>query len=904
MKAGRKMSKKSKSNTTNLDYKWFAIKKKYHIYSDRKMQSIQRIYQDPNKFDRAMLANLYQMLIIYLEKPFSLADEIALELQPELKVSAERCKWVIYATLKKNEAEGDTCINANLLGRIVSKDYPYLKEFIVNVVTNDKLFYYNPRTKVIALRNTYEAEVTIADTIKDRIENPIYTPMEWQKYRTVDDFTLTDEQIQLLKTICDKSVVMLSGSAGCVDCDTEFFNGQGWKRIADYTVGDKVLQYNEDGSTNLINPIAYIKKPCDKLWHFETKYGINQTICDEHRIVYWSAKGFKHEGHIDEIINGQNSKGWNGKFNTAFNYTGNGISLTDTEIRIMCAVICDGSFYKVKEGYKCRFHIKKDRKKERLRLLFTEGNINWSEVKSQTEGYSDFYIILPVKTKIFDTDWYNCTHHQLEVICSEIMFWDGHVNKTNNGIIRSRYSTTVKANADFIQFAYSACGYRASISIYNRIGQSYLTNNKKYIRKSIEYNVTVSNQTMVGLCTDNRLNHGKTPIIQVPTIDGYKYCFTVPSHMMVLRRKNCIFITGNCGKTATTKALVKMLKDNNYTMTCVAPTGIAAKRLSQSTGCQATTIHMNLATNMQIGNFLIVDEASMVGVHLCANLLRKVPNETKIIFICDEAQLASISCGNAVQDIIDSNIIPIIKLTKVFRYGIGGIATVATDIRQGQPLTVDMEYNDYRYIPITNEPIKDIMTVYKGLLEKYSPNDIMILSPFNVREAGTFAINKAIQAEYNHNPTILTIKKQNETIEFKVGDRVINTENNYHVQGEYDDMAIMNGDIGTILNYDGSIMTVEFESGIAYLERGDINKLLLAYAISIHKSQGSQSKAVITVVDKSQGFFLTRNLTYVAVSRAEKELILVGDLPTINKAMQIQQEKERETWLKNLLTKP
>ena len=292
----------------------------------------------------------------------------------------------------------------------------------------------------------------------------------------------------------------------------------------------------------------------------------------------------------------------------------------------------------------------------------------------------------------------------------------------------------------------------------------------------------------------------------------------------------------------------------------------------------------------------------MIGVNLLGLLFYYVPKKTKIVLICDEAQLASISCGNIVQDIIDSNIMPIVNLTKVFRYGIGGIATITTDIRNGKPITKNTNFDDYKFIQISSNPIKDVLDVYDKMIQEYKEDEIMILSPFNVRDSGTYAINSAIQNKYNNNPTFLSYKKQGTEIEFKVGDRIVNTENNYHMPSSYgDELAIMNGDIGTILSNTGHHTSVKFDNGIAYLELNDMYKMLLANAISIHKSQGNQAKCVIVVIDKSHEFFLNRNIEYVAMSRAQEKLIVIGDIDTINNALTIQQEKSRETYLKKLL---
>lgn len=350
------------------------------------------------------------------------------------------------------------------------------------------------------------------------------------------------------------SLVIYSGSAGCVDADTEFFNGAKWKRIADYQPGDKVLQYNEDGTTSLIEPEQYHKYPCDYLWHFETKYGLNQCLSNEHNVPYITSKGNLSFKKFYELREQHESTkvGFTGKFITSFRYSGTGIDLSDSEIKLMCAVICDGSFYKNMENsidadsyMRCRFHIKKDRKKNRLRELFNECNISWREKESKNEGYTDFYINAPRREKVFGDYWYNCNQHQLQLICDNILFWDG----TEDGV-RKTFSSNVRANADFIQFAFTSCGYRAAISERNRIGEKRVSkcNNKVYTRKSIDYTVSITKRTLVSMATFH--GRDKTKICKYKTIDGFKYCFTVPSHMWVMRRGDRIVVTGNSGKSS------------------------------------------------------------------------------------------------------------------------------------------------------------------------------------------------------------------------------------------------------------------------------------------------------------------------------------------------------------------
>lgn len=350
----------------------------------------------------------------------------------------------------------------------------------------------------------------------------------------------------------DIDIVAILGLPGCVDCDTEYFNGVEWKRIADYIEGENVLQYNQETKrAELVKPLEYIKYPCKQLTYFHTKYGLDQCLSDEHQVAYITSKGNFQKKSFSEIRDlHENSKhGFTGKFITTFNYSGSGIELSDNEIELMCAVICDGSFQKSNTN-RCRFHIKKDRKKEKLIEIFKNCKLKYSEYDSEKNGYTDFYVNTPRKEKEFSSYWYNCNQHQLQVICNNILFWDGNESYTKNGVLRKMFSTTSKKTADFIQFAFSACGMRATISINNRIGQSYLVSGKLYTRKSIEYNVIISNNNLVsmfkGIIDDN---HKKVSLMPYKTLDGFKYCFTVPTSNLVLRRNNRIFVTGNSGKS-------------------------------------------------------------------------------------------------------------------------------------------------------------------------------------------------------------------------------------------------------------------------------------------------------------------------------------------------------------------
>ncbi len=407
------------------------------------------------------------------------------------------------------------------------------------------------------------------------------------------------------------------------------------------------------------------------------------------------------------------------------------------------------------------------------------------------------------------------------------------------------------------------------------------------------------------------------------TIDGFQ-CTDEQKQILELanRYKVCMLRGyGGSGKSTVMKSLVLMLEANHKSYRQLAPTGKAAKRLRKTTGREASTIHMLLACADKVDDdFVILDEFSMVGVHLLSLLFNVCSKNTRFVFVCDEAQLASISCGNVTQDIIDSNIVPTATLTKIFRYGTSGLATIATDTRNGElGPRQNSTFSDYQFIPINDKPIRQILDSYQTLLDKYNKDDIIILSPFNKGPVGTIAINKALQSRYNPNPDTKAIRKSSngEEIMFKVGDKVINTHNEYNmpcfltdddgslVESTDRTISVMNGDIGYVRYIKetdrGIIMAVEFDTGMAQVYGSYMNNLLLGYAISTHKSQGSESKAVIVITSPIHKRMVSSNLLYVADSRAKEQLIEIGDIKTIKEGLKRHENKERETWLCELL---
>ncbi len=384
---------------------------------------------------------------------------------------------------------------------------------------------------------------------------------------------------------------------------------------------------------------------------------------------------------------------------------------------------------------------------------------------------------------------------------------------------------------------------------------------------------------------------------------------------------------GGSGKSSSTKALIRMLEAKGKSYTLLAPTGVSSKVLKQMTGRPACTIHMLLARQDIVGEYVVVDEASMITVKLLSELFDYIGKGRKIVFVCDENQLPSIGAGNIVHDIIASGVVPVARLTKIFRYNSSGIITNVTDVRNGNFNHANDEYPDFNYAEATSDIKTQLLDQYHHYLNMgYKKDDILILTPFRVTDSGSHAINNVIQDEYNNHPeTEAKIRVDGFNICFKVGDRVINTKNNYHMpkwdidnncfefyededgNEHYTEMPVYNGDLGNIVDIrtdeDGKArIIVEWDNGFGCVEGSKIQNLLLGYCISIHKSQGAQGKVVIVLVNKKgRDDFINRNILYVALSRAQEQLSIIANREIIEEGLEYQANLTRETWLEELL---
>jgi len=395
-----------------------------------------------------------------------------------------------------------------------------------------------------------------------------------------------------------------------------------------------------------------------------------------------------------------------------------------------------------------------------------------------------------------------------------------------------------------------------------------------------------------------------------------------PSQREALRRaltSRVLVLTGGpgVGKTTLINALLRIVTKKGVRCTLCAPTGRAAKRLSETTGMEASTIHRLLEATpagfMRDGDkpiecdLLIVDECSMVDLPLMNHLLRALPSNAALVLVGDVDQLASVGPGTVLRDLIESGAIPVVRLTEIFRQAANSqIVTSAHRINQGLMPTLPADHSpdggklqtndgdsDFYFVErdtpeqIAQTLLQVVKTRIPSRFKLHPIRDVQVLSPMNRGSLGVRELNTLLQSELNparvEQPIVEKFGAQ-----FRIGDKVIQTENNY-------DKEVFNGDIGQISRIDPNDreVAVRYDDREVLYDFNELDEIVLAYAISIHKSQGSEFSAVVIPLATQHYLLLQRNLVYTGITRGKKLVVLIGQSKALQMAVRNSRSEQR-----------
>ncbi len=420
-----------------------------------------------------------------------------------------------------------------------------------------------------------------------------------------------------------------------------------------------------------------------------------------------------------------------------------------------------------------------------------------------------------------------------------------------------------------------------------------------------------------------------TLLRQIEHEEGIEYAVKQKKAILSAVQNGVMILTGGpgTGKTTVIRAIIRIAGRLGYDVALAAPTGRAAKRMSEATSCEAKTIHRLLEVkysadeptflrdenNLLDEDFIIIDEASMVDTLLMSALLHAVKPGARLILIGDSDQLPSVGAGHVLWDIIGCDLFPVITLTEIFRQAQESrIVTNAHAINNGELPVLDDKQGDFFFITREEDQIAATVTglCANRLPAKYGidiKNDIQVITPSHKGVAGTEILNEMLQKALNP-PSKNKREYKNGNRIFREGDKVMQIKNNYDIEWQRDKeegVGIFNGDIGILreINYSDEKIIISFDDRICSYEFGMLDEIEHAYAVTVHKSQGSEYPIVIIPMYNYSSKLLTRNLLYTAVTRAQKMVILVGRPEVVQGMVENSRTINRYTGLRGMLKK-
>lgn len=689
----------------------------------------------------------------------------------------------------------------------------------------------------------------------------------------------------------DKWNFILKGFAGCVDAETEYLTPQGWKKISNFSEGDSVLQWSPDGETEFVKP-EFIKEPCDDLLHIKNKT-TNMVLSANHRMPYISSKGNHNVKTVAELINQSVVK-----IPRSFRCPDvEGLNVSDAMIRVLIMHSADGHMPNVENG-RTWVNVKKENKKARVGKLLDDAGIKYTVQKSGVD-YKRFYYYAPqqIRTKDLSMLW-GCNQQQLEVVADECIQWDGSITQRKN--VKTKRFTGNKNNVDLIQYALSCCsGKYCSIT----------KDNREYVNGDI-FSVSQSQRNLSTL----EFFNNKTTVSDFKTVDGYQYCFTTSSSFWLARRDGKIFPTGNSGKTHLLGEIISNYQGND--VYCCAPTAKAASVLmGKLQGVPVTTIHallyrpvakdvseldeakekleqnpdsnrakaeykkavkefkanqvsfhLDVQELLGSNSLIIVDEASMVNNNIYTDLMNL---GCRVLFVGDDGQLPPVKSGDWFQESE-----PDARLIEIHRQALESpIIRLSMSIREGRLNASQYTTGDCRIVKKpqvkTSELVKCDQIITGSNDQRHKLNRLI---RHKLKREGESPVNGdkliCVKNDMREHDIFVNGEQATATSEARIVDELRG-----YLDIDYggDPRTVMYYRYHTELNYGGGVESLDWR------ETSELKQFDYAYAVTCHKSQGSEWDNVIVVDDKIQAHnkpFRKRWL-YTAVTRAKQQLTLV-----------------------------
>ena len=504
---------------------------------------------------------------------------------------------------------------------------------------------------------------------------------------------------------------------------------------------------------------------------------------------------------------------------------------------------------------------------------------------------------------------------------------NGHVCLPENVVIKNA-STLLEVSEEHIIAALSHLQSESKIVYVKRGDINYIYekdsyDSEKYIARKLDM--------LDKLCASVNVSDMQAFILKEERRSGIMYAPLQRKAIASSLESGIMVLTGGpgTGKTTVVRALIHIFESMGLDVALAAPTGRAANRMSEATGCEAKTIHRLLEmdftdniygkfnrdeNNLLDENVIIIDEASMIDQNLMCALLKAIKPGARLIIIGDSDQLPSVGAGNILHDLIDSQRFSTIRLNEIFRQASESlIVTNAHAINNGKMPDLSVKDKDFFYLARANS--NDIAHTVADLCKNRLPKaygtqataNMQVISPSRKGEAGTENLNILLQQMLNPSQFGKKEYKYRQII-FRQGDRVMQIKNNYDIEWQKDDgttgHGIFNGDIGSIYDIDfkEQYMEIIFEDKSVKYDFSYLEELEHAYAITVHKSQGSEYPIVIIPMYRAPEMLLTRNMLYTAVTRAQRMVIMVGDKDIIATMVENDRQSLRYTGLSHILS--